>query len=82
LIFKFLHPEQSSCFDRDQTTPDQATNFKYAAGAATAKIDWERIDGEIAPLCNDQGRPGIALPARYRASAAPMNYPCLPSDLT
>jgi IS5 family transposase len=23
------------------------------------KIDWKRIDGEIAPLYSDQGRPGV-----------------------
>ena len=33
--------------------------YEARAGAAAGRIDWEFIDGEIAPLYSDQGRPGI-----------------------
>ena len=38
---------------------DQIINTKHELVQFTAKIDWAWIDGEIAPLYSDQGRPGI-----------------------
>ncbi len=39
---------------------DQIINLKHELVQLASKIDWEWIDGEIAPLYSDQGRPGIA----------------------
>ena len=38
---------------------DQILNMKHELVQLAGKIDWEFIDGEIAPLYSDQGRPGI-----------------------
>ena len=38
---------------------DQIINMKHELVQLAAKIDWEFIDGEIAPLYSDKGRPGI-----------------------
>src|SRR3974390_1568482 len=39
---------------------DQIINMKHELVQLVGKIDWDWIDGEIAPLYSDQGRPGIA----------------------
>jgi len=39
---------------------DQIINLKHELVQLAGKIDWQWIDGEIAPLYSDQGRPGIA----------------------
>src|SRR4051795_3490651 len=39
---------------------DQIINMKHELVQLAGKIDWEFIDGEIAPLYSDSGRPGIA----------------------
>ena len=38
---------------------DQIINMKHELVQLAAKVDWTWIDGEIAPLYSDQGRPGI-----------------------
>ena len=38
---------------------DQIINLKHELVQLAAKIDWAWIDGEIAPLYSDKGRPGI-----------------------
>jgi transposase, IS5 family len=38
---------------------DQIINMKHELAQLTGKIDWDFIDGEIAPLYSDKGRPGI-----------------------
>ena len=38
---------------------DQIINLKHELAQLAGKIDWSFIDGEIAPLYSDQGRPGI-----------------------
>jgi len=38
---------------------DQIINMKHELVQLAAKVDWAWIDGEIAPLYSDQGRPGI-----------------------
>jgi IS5 family transposase len=38
---------------------DQIINLKNELAQLAGKIDWEWIDGEIAPLYADKGRPGI-----------------------
>ena len=39
---------------------DQIINMKHELVQLAFKIDWDWIDGEIAPLYSDKGRPGIA----------------------
>jgi IS5 family transposase len=39
---------------------DQIINLKHELVQLAGKIDWDWIDGEIAPLYSDQGRPGIS----------------------
>jgi IS5 family transposase len=38
---------------------DQIINLKHELAQLAGKIDWEWIDGEIAPLYSENGRPGI-----------------------
>ena len=38
---------------------DQIINMKHELVQLAGKIDWDWIDGEIAPLYSDQGRPGV-----------------------
>jgi IS5 family transposase len=38
---------------------DQITNMKHELVQLAGKIDWDWIDGEIAPLYSENGRPGI-----------------------
>ena len=38
---------------------DQIINLKHELAQLAGKIDWDFIDGEIAPLYSDKGRPGI-----------------------
>src|SRR6266403_4687416 len=39
---------------------DQIINMRHELVQLAGKVDWEFIDGEIAPLYSDGGRPGIA----------------------
>ncbi len=39
---------------------EQIINMKHELVQLAGKLDWTWIDGEIAPLYSDQGRPGIA----------------------
>src|SRR5665811_879152 len=41
------------------TSASQIINMKHELVALAGKIDWAWIDGEIAPLYSDQGRPGV-----------------------
>src|ERR1700694_3101354 len=38
---------------------DQIINLKHELAQLAGKIDWDWIDGEIAPLYSDKGRPGV-----------------------
>jgi IS5 family transposase len=38
---------------------DQIINMKHELVQLSGKIDWDWIDGEIAPLYSENGRPGI-----------------------
>jgi hypothetical protein len=42
---------------------DQIINLKHELAQLTGQIDWDFIDGEIAPLYSEKGRPGI--PTRF-----------------
>jgi hypothetical protein len=39
---------------------DQIINMRHELAQLAGKIDWDFIEGEIAPLYSDSGRPGIA----------------------
>ena len=38
---------------------DQIINMKHELAQLAGTIDWEFLDGEIAPLYSDKGRPGV-----------------------
>ena len=38
---------------------EQIINMKHELVQLAAKLDWKWLDSEIAPLCSDQGRPGV-----------------------
>ncbi len=38
---------------------DQIINLKHELAQLAEKVDWDWIDGEIAPLYSEKGRPGI-----------------------
>jgi hypothetical protein len=38
---------------------DQIINMKHELVQLAGKIDWDWIDGEVAPLYSENGRPGI-----------------------
>ena len=38
---------------------EQIINMKHELAQLAGRIDWEWLDGEIAPLYSDMGRPGI-----------------------
>ena len=42
---------------------DQIINLKHELAQLAGQIDWDFIDGEIAPLYSENGRPGI--PTRF-----------------
>ncbi|MGY2933051.1 hypothetical protein ACVWZ6_002653 [Bradyrhizobium sp. GM6.1] len=44
---------------------DEISNMKHELVQLAGKVDWEWIDGEIAPLYSENGRPGIA--TRFRS---------------
>lgn len=39
---------------------DQIINMRHELVLLAGRVDWDWIDGEIAPLYSDNGRPGIA----------------------
>ena len=49
---------------------DQIINMKHELVQLAGKVDWDWIDGEIALLYSENGRPGIATPLHDRAAAA------------
>jgi transposase, IS5 family len=53
-------PETTGSNDLFRARLDQIINMKHQLVVLAGKIDWDWLDGEIAPLYSDQGRPGIA----------------------
>lgn len=51
--------EMTGSSDLFRARLDQIINLKHELVQLAAKIDWQWIDGEIAPLYSDKGRPGI-----------------------
>ena len=43
----------------DLSRLDQIINMRHELVLLSEKLDWEWLDGEIAPLYSEQGRPGI-----------------------
>jgi Transposase domain (DUF772) len=56
-------PETTRSGDLFRARLDQIINLKNELAQLAEKVDWDFIDGEIAPLYSDKGRPGI--PARF-----------------
>ncbi len=56
-------PETTRSSDLFRARLDQIINLKHELAQLAGKIDWDFIDGEIAPLYSDKGRPGI--PTRF-----------------
>src|SRR6476659_9448742 len=51
--------EMTGSADLFRARLEQIINMKHELVQLAGKIDWEWIDGEIAPLYSDKGRPGI-----------------------
>ena len=51
--------ETTTAGDLFRARLDQIINLKHELVQLAGKIDWDFIDGEIAPLYSDKGRPGI-----------------------
>ena len=56
-------PETMRSGDLFRARLDQIINLKHELAQLAEKVDWDFIDGEIAPLYSDKGRPGI--PTRF-----------------
>jgi IS5 family transposase len=56
-------PETTGSGDLFRARLDQIINLKHQLAQLAGQIDWDFIDGEIAPLYGDKGRPGI--PTRF-----------------
>src|ERR1700732_2777591 len=56
-------PETTRSGDLFRARLDQIINRKHELAQLAEKVDWDFIDGEIAPLYSDKGRPGI--PTRF-----------------
>ena len=52
-------PETTRSGDLVRVRLDQIINLKHELAQLAGQIDWDFIDGEIAPLYSDEGRPGI-----------------------
>ncbi len=53
-------PEARGSGDLFRARLDQIINMKHELVQLASKVDWDWIDGEIAPLYSENGRPGIA----------------------
>ena len=51
--------ETTNANDLFRARLDQIINMKHELVQLAGKLDWEWLDGEIAPLYSDKGRPGI-----------------------
>ena len=53
-------PETTRSGDLFRARLDQIINLRHELAQLAGQIDWDFIDGEIAPLYSDKGRPGIS----------------------
>ena len=49
---------------------DQIIDMKHELVQLAGRLDWDWLDGEIAPLYSDKGRPGHRDSLRHRAAVA------------
>jgi transposase, IS5 family len=56
-------PETTGSGDLFRARLDQIINLKHELAQLAGQVDWDFIDGEIAPLYSEKGRPGI--PTRF-----------------
>jgi len=56
-------PPTTGSGDLFRSRLEQIINMKHELVQLAAKIDWDWLDDEIAPLYSDKGRPGI--PSRF-----------------
>jgi transposase, IS5 family len=56
-------PKTTRSSDLFRARLDQIINLRHELAQLAGKVDWDFIDGEIAPLYSDKGRPGI--PTRF-----------------
>jgi len=56
-------PETTRSGDLFRARLDQIINLRHELAQLAGQIDWDFIDGEIAPLYSEKGRPGI--PTRF-----------------
>jgi IS5 family transposase len=54
-------PETTTSGDLFRARLDQIINLKHELAQLAGQIDWGWIDGEIAPLYSDKGRPGVEM---------------------
>jgi hypothetical protein len=52
-------PKATGSVDLFRARLDQIINMKHELVQLAGKVDWDWIDGEIAPLYSENGRPGI-----------------------
>ena len=55
---------------------DQIINMKHELVQLAGKIDWDWLDGEIAPLYSDKGRPGIETRFVFGVLCSSASTPC------
>ncbi len=65
-------PETTRSGDLFRARLDQIINLKHELAQLAGQIDWDFIDGEIAPLYGDKGRPGI--PTRFAIGLLLLKY--------
>jgi IS5 family transposase len=70
--------ETSKSDDLFRSRLDQSVNLKHELVRPAAKIDWAWIDGVIAPLYSEQGRP--AVPTRFIIGLLLLNHMYALSD--
>src|SRR5471032_777537 len=65
-------PKTTRSGDLFRSRLDQIINLKHELAQLAEKVDWDFIDGEIAPLYSDKGRPGI--PTRFAIGLLLLNH--------
>ena len=65
-------PEATRSGDLFRARLDQIINLKHELAQLAGQVDWDFIDGEIAPLYSDKGRPGI--PTRFAIGLLLLNH--------
>ena len=71
-------PETTGSGDLFRARLDQIINLKHELAQLAGQVDWEFIDGEIAPLYSEKGRPGSrrGLPSGCQRTWVRYNFAC------